>query len=158
MTPEKLRKSGYSFGDSRDDIAEGIAKLCESLSSEARGFSLDLLAAEAERSGWDPRSLRALCSDALARITTECRGGFRILRHYRAGDSRGSVLLERLEWHLGWGSGNLHSVFGSRFRTSNQYWEFADTFAQLAAYLFSKGSARSHSERWGKLLGIKGES
>lgn len=149
MKPEKLESLAYHFGDSRDDIANAIAGAIENkLSPEARGFEIDKL-----RSECGELSLRDICADALARITTECKGGFRILAKPRKGDSLGFVLLERWRWHLGSGSGNLHSVFGSRYRVSNSLWEFADTFAMVFAYIASGGKARSHSERWAQALG-----
>ena len=148
----KLKTQDKPFSDSRETVAQCIARGCAALT---------VAGADA---GADVATVRDVLNRATtARVSVTVRANvkpsnrWRFLSRPRRHDDIGRVFLQRLEWHNGTGSPNLGASIFAAFDVGRETFDALDTIAAVYIHFFGRrGLNRSHSEKWAGALGANG--
>ena len=140
-----------AFDDNREVIASAIhSAIVDNLSPEALG-GVEAPTLETIRGAFESITTARLTK---AQTPQDPANHWQFLRSPRKRDDISRVMLQRMNWHHGFGSANLWGSMFAQFDVGPETFKSLDTIAAVYVALFTKnGLNRSNSERWARALG-----
>jgi hypothetical protein len=148
----KLKQRFEPFADSRETVAQYIARGCAMLTVAGADAGADVATVR--------DILERATSTRVSATVRECvkpENQWRFMRSSRKFDDIGRVFLQRLAWQNGTGSPNLGGSIFAAFDVGRETFDALDTIAAVNIHLFGRrGLNRSHSVKWAGILGCSG--